>query len=284
MTDSPVLLTGGTGKTGTRIAERLARSGVRARIASRSGRSVSGQEGIRFDWAKPETYADALRGVTAIYLVAPANVANPLETMLPFLEKARRGDVRRFVLLSASSLEEGAPMIGRVHAWLRAEVPEWTVLRPTWFMQNFSEQQHLPTIRHEGKIYTATDDGRVPFIDADDIAAAAVETLTSPEPHNRNFLLTGPQALSYDDAADIIAGAAGRSVRHVKLSEAELAQRWTAAGLEPEYAAALAAMDTAIAGGSEDRVSDAVSTLTDAAPRSFQTFVAENAARWARLS
>lgn len=280
MTDATILLTGGTGKTGSRIATRLAQSGVRARLASRGGGSVVGQESVRFGWGEPDSYADALKDIEAVYLVAPSDANDPFMAMLPFLERARDGGVRRFVLLSASSLEEGGPLMGRVHAWLKAEVPEWTVLRPSWFMQNFSELQHLPSIREEGKVYTAAGDGRVPFIDADDIAAAAVVTLLSPEPYNRDFLLTGPQMLTYDGVAETIAGAAGRSVEHIKLTEAELAQRWTSHGIAPEYAAVLAAMDTAIAGGSEDRLSDAVSTLTGTAPRSFEAFAAENASRW----
>lgn len=280
MTNAAILLTGGTGKTGTRIARRLSRSGVRARIASRSGGSVAGQESVRFDWGEPGGYADALKGIEVVYLVAPSNVADPLETMVPFLEEARSTGMRRFVLLSASALEEGGPLMGRVHAWLKAEVTEWAVLRPTWFMQNFSESQHLPSIRDEGNVYTAAGNGRVPFIDADDIATAAVATLLSPEPHNRDFLLTGPQALSYDDVAETIAGAAGRSVRHVKLTEAELTRRWISHGVAPEFAATLAAMDTAIAGGSEDRLSDAVLTLTGDAPQSFEAFALENASRW----
>ena len=284
MTHTPILLTGGTGKTGRRIAERLSRGGRRARVASRSGRSIAGHEGSRFNWGEPEGYADALRGVEAIYLVAPSDATDPLGAMLPFLERARGAGVRRFVLLSASSLEKGGPLMGRVHAWLEAEAPEWAVLRPTWFMQNFSEAQHQPSIRDEDKIYTAAGDGRVPFIDADDIAAAAVAALLAPEPPNRDFVLTGPRALSYDDVATIIGEAAGRPVEHVRLTEAELAQRWRALGIAPEYAAALAAMDTAIAGGSEDRLSDAVVTLTGAAPRSFETFAAENAAGWQRRS
>ncbi len=280
MTNAAILLIGGTGKTGSRVAKRLAQSSVRARVASRSGGSVAEQEGVRFDWGEPESYTDALKGIEAVYLVAPSDTIDPLGAMLPFLEQARGGGVHRFVLLSASSLEEGGPLMGRVHAWLKAEVPEWAVLRPTWFMQNFSELQHLPSIRDEGNVYTAAGDGRVPFIDANDIAAAAVATLLSPEPYNCDFVLTGPQVLSYDDVAETIAGAAGRSVRHVKLTEAELTQRWTSHGVAPEYAATLAAMDTAIAGGSEDRLSDAVLTLTGDVPRSFEAFAAENASMW----
>lgn len=276
-----VLVTGATGKTGRRLAERLARRGVRARAASRGGAGVAGCEGVRFSWAEPESYGGALGGVGAVYLVAPTDAGEPLEAMLPFLERARGAGVWRFVLLSSSALDEGGPLLGRVHAWLKTEAPEWTVLRPSWFMQNFSEAQHLRTIRDEGKIYTAAGDGRVPFIDADDIAAAAEAALLAPESYNHDFVLTGPETLSYDDAARLIAKAAGRPLEHVRLSEAQLAGHLTRSGVGAAYAAALAALNTAISNGAEDRLSDGVSALTGRAPERFENFALENASRWA---
>ena len=155
------------------------------------------------------------------------------------------------------------------------------MLRPTWFMQNFSEQQHLPSIRDEGTIYTAAGDGRVPFVHAADIAAVAVAVLRGQAPGNRDYLLTGPQALSYDEVAALITAEAGRPVVHRRLTEQELAG-WLSerAGVPPDFAAALAAMDTAIAGGAEDRVSPDVQTVTGRSPISFKAFAAENRAVW----
>ena len=170
-------------------------------------------------------------------------------------------------------------MMGQVHAWLSKNAFEWTVLRPTWFMQNFSEQ-HLPTIRDEGTLYTATEDGRVPFIDADDIAAAAQTVLLAPEAYNRDFLLTGPELLSYDDVAEILEKVTGRSITHTGLSEADLSRRLQALGIEANYATSLAAMDSAIAQGAENRLSDAILTLSGGAPKRFERFAADNAWRW----
>lgn len=279
MAGAGILLTGGTGKTGSRIAKALAAAGVQARVASRGANSEAGAEAVRFDWADPATYGPALHGIGALYLVAPANVADPLDAMTPFLRAALDAGVRRHVLLSASSLPEGGPMMGRVHAFLRRAVPEWVVLRPAWFMQNFSEQQHLPTIQDEGAIYTAAGNGRVPFIHADDIAAAGAAALLGRVP-NGDHILTGPRALSYDEAAAIIAAAVGRPVRHQRLSEDELVRRLSEHGLPQPYAATLAAMDTAVAGGSENRITDAVQAITGRASISFEAFAAENRDRW----
>ena len=147
-----ILVTGGTGKTGRRVVAQLGDAGSSARVAAR--RPPPG--GVRFDWADPDTFGPALHGVGAVYLVAPPGEGDPLAAMEPFLRRALAAGVRRYVLLSSSFLPEGGPLMGQVHSFLRAMALEWTVLRPTWFMQNFSEQQHLPSIRDEGTIPGAT--------------------------------------------------------------------------------------------------------------------------------
>jgi len=273
-----ILVTGGTGKTGRRVVAELAARGLEARAAVRR----PPPSGVQFDWSDPDTFDPALHDIGAIYLVAPTGNGDPLAAMEPFLQRALAAGVRRYVLLSASSLPEGGPLMGQVHAFLRGAAPEWTVLRPTWFMQNFSEQQHFPTIRDEGAIYTATGDGRVAFVHADDIAAVATAALLGQAAGNRDYVLTGPRALSYDEVAALIAAVAGRPVAHRRLTEKQMAD-WLSesAGVPPPFAAALAAMDTAIAGGAEDRVSPDVQMVTGRPPISFEAFAAENSTIWA---
>ncbi len=275
-----ILVTGGTGKTGSRLAKQLRASGHHPRIASRN---PDGSNQVRFDWSDPASYTAALDEVKAIYLVAPANVPEPLAAMQPFIDRAIGNGVERFVLLSASSLEEGGPMMGAVHRYLHDHASGWFVLRPTWFMQNFSEQQHLPTIRDEQAIYSATGDGRVPFIDADDIAAAAAAALTDPAIPNGDAILTGPQSLSYDEVADILSDALGITITHYKLSEQELTERIQSGGLSRSYAELLAAMDTAIAAGGEDRLTDSVVALAGKTPQDLTGFVVRNIERWKTL-
>lgn len=281
MHDSIILVTGGTGKTGSRVATQLREKGYQARVASRKVDEFEpDSERVRFDWADASTYETALNNVSAIYAVAPENVASPLLAMRPFLDKALNHGVKRIVLLSASSLEEGGPMMGEVHAYLKQHAPEWTALRPTWFMQNFSELQHLPTIRDEGRIYSATADGCIPFVNADDIAAVATVALTRAASFNRDIIITGSESLPYDQAAVIISGIVGRPVEHIRLSEAELTARHTSMGMEQQYAKILSAMDIAIAGGSEDRVSNEVASITGKAPMRLSDFVARCREVW----
>jgi uncharacterized protein YbjT (DUF2867 family) len=82
--------------------------------------------------------------------------------------------------------------MGQVHQWLKEKATEWTVLRPSWMMQNFTEGHHFVSIRNEDRIYSATEDGRVPFVSVDDIAMAAMVALTL----NADFILTGSQPIT----------------------------------------------------------------------------------------
>ena len=272
-----ILITGGTGTTGRRISAQLAARRLDHRVATRRPKAA---HDVRFDWNDGASWSAALESVSSIYLVAPSGVAEPLPAMIPFMELAIRAGVKRFVLLSASSLEAGGPMMGAVHAWLRDHAPEWVVLRPTWFMQNLSEGQLLAPIRDQSAIYTATGVGRVGFIDAKDIAAVAVEALSQSAFASSDLILTGPAALSYDDVAKTLTDVTKNPVVHHSLSEAELSERHMAAGLPKAYATTLAAMDTSIAQGSEDRVTENVFRVTGHRPSSLEEFAVRHRAAW----
>jgi uncharacterized protein YbjT (DUF2867 family) len=268
---SDVLVTGATGTTGSRVTAVLSERGVPHRPATRSPTSA-GQ--VRFDWADRETHQEALRGVRAVYLIAPIGVPDPVRLVEPFLQEALRQGVRRVVQLSSSALPEGAPGLGAVHRLVRTLMPEWTVLRPSWFMQNFVGDHLVAQGVKSGEIITATGNGRVAFIDAADIAAVAGHALTDDTPHNTEHILTGPVALSYADAARILTRQTGRIISHRSVSAEEAAQRIAAHGVPAEFAQVLAAMDIDISGGAEDRVTDTVKAVTGRTARSFQTFAA----------
>lgn len=269
---SEVLVTGATGTTGSRVAAFLSERGVSTRLATRTPKA---RGRVRFDWADRETHADALRGVTAVYLIAPMDVPDPVPLVAPFLDEALRQGVRRVVQLSSSALPEGTPGLGAVHHLVRTTMPEWTVLRPSWFMQNFTGNHLVAQGVQNGEIVTATGDGRVAFIDAADIAAVAGQALTDDHAHNTELILTGPEALSYADTAEIITQTTRRTVRHRSVSAEEATQRIAAHGVPAEFAKMLAAMDVAISEGDEDRVTDTVERVTGRPARRFSEFAAK---------
>lgn len=276
------LITGGTGTTGSRVAAALTEQGMSVRVGSRT--PAPGTHQVRFDWTDPTTHGPALTGTDGIYLVPPIGDSAPARLMVPFLERALEAGVRRLVLLSSSAIAEGDPGAGEVHRALRQLASEWAVLRPSWFMQNFVTPGHLhvESIRTADEIVTATGQGRVAFVDADDIAAVAVRALADERPHNTAHLITGPEALSYADVAEALSKVTGRAIRHRPVQVAEFRERLTAIGIPEAFARMLAAMDDAIAHGSEDRVDPAVQRLTGRPARAFADFAAEHAPEWDR--
>ncbi|MEV7602150.1 NAD(P)H-binding protein [Kitasatospora sp. NPDC089797] len=268
------LVIGATGTTGSRVTARLAARGHRVKAASRRAAAPDGAEAVRFDWHDPATFEAALSGVDRVYLVPPVGAVEPAGTMLPFLERARAAGVRRAVLLSSSAIPAGGPATGRVHQALPELFEEWAVLRPSWFMQNFTgDHAHAQSVRADGLLLTATGEGRVAFVDADDIAAVAVHALTDLRAPDTDLVITGPEALSYTDVAAILGDVTGRAVVHRQLTSEQLVERLTAVAVPAEFAALLAAMDRAIAEGAEDRTTDTVRRLTGRPPRSLRALV-----------
>ena len=188
-----VLVTGGTGKTGSILAELLRGQGVPVRVASRTP-AASEPDAIRFDWSDPRTHPAALRGMDRVFLVPPVESVDPLPLVGPFLAEAQRLGVRRMVLLGSAIVLPNAPSALELASRVRAQ-PGWAVLRASGFMQNFLSPHPLgERIRRHGEIRTAAGEGRVGWIDTQDVAAAACALLADPvvgPDDRRDYLLTG---------------------------------------------------------------------------------------------
>ena len=197
---TPILVLGGTGKTGRRVAERLLARDLPVRIGSRTGEP-------RFDWEDRSTWAPALDGVGSVYLSYYPDIAVPgaVDTVRAFAELAVRSGARRIVLLSG----RGEPEAERAEQAVRATGAELTVLRSTWFMQNFSEDYMLEHVL-SGEIRLPGGDVPTPFLDIDDLADVAVAALTDDRHIGRLYELTGPHSLTFDDTAAILSAASGR--------------------------------------------------------------------------
>ncbi|AKQ69395.1 Oxidoreductase [Myxococcus hansupus] len=280
-TGARALVIGAAGNTGRHIVSRLTELGIPVRAATRQGKPTGHPlaDAVRFDWAEATGHDAALEGVDRMYLIAPATDADPAALMLPFVERARAHGVRRAVLLSAAVVAEGTPGLGVVHQALRERMPEWAVLQPSWFMQNFVNPGHHlgAAILKDGRMVTATGKGRVGFVDARDIAEVAVRALTDARAHDTAHVITGPRALGYDDIADILTRVTGRPVRHHAVSTDEAQRFMEASGIPASYARFLAQLEDAIRKGVEDRVTDTVSRVTGREPRAFEAFARAHA-------
>ncbi|KAK0243276.1 hypothetical protein EDD85DRAFT_322719 [Armillaria nabsnona] len=270
-----VLITGGKGKTASRLARLLKDENKPFLVASRSGGDPTDEfPSCRFDWLDATTYAipwSKAKEITSVYLVPPL-VLDMVPPMKAFIDYCREKGVKRFVLLSATVVEPGGPAAGKVHEYLARIGVDYCVLRPTWFMENFSELHRKP-IKPEDKIYSAAGDGKVPFVSAEDIAAVAFRALVDPQSHNTDHFIRGPELLSYDEVAEILTGILGRKITHVKLTQLEMVNLFTkATGMPKEYADMLALMDVQLAKGVEETLDDTVLRITGRPPIQFSTF------------
>ncbi|WP_063726601.1 NAD(P)H-binding protein [Streptomyces sp. RTd22] len=272
------LVLGATGKTGRRVAARLRLRGTPVRAASRSSRT-------RFDWSDPGGWDAALRDVAAVYVVAP-QVPGPVHE---FVARAEAAGVRRLVLLSGHGADTwgdstfGLDMRSAEDA-VRGSALEWTVLRPSNFAQNFDEDVfHAPLAAGE----LALPAGAVPepFIDVEDVADAAAAVLTEPGRHaGRIYELTGPRALTFGEAVELISRASGRPLTYRRISPAEYAATLVGEGLSEDDAHHVAEMFVMMERGLIAATTDDLAALLGRAPRTFEDYVVRAAAAgaWGR--
>ncbi|OZI07322.1 NmrA family transcriptional regulator [Siphonobacter sp. BAB-5385] len=227
---NPILVLGGTGKTGHRIVERLQAQGFPVRIGSRHNQPA-------FDWYDPTTWPAVLNGVEVVYISFQPDLAIPeaFDSIHSFVEKAVQAGVRRLVILSGRG-EEAAERCEQIV--MNAGV-EWTVLRASWFHQNFSESFFLEGIQ-QGQLVLPVADVREPFIDAEDIAEIAVAALTQPQHTGRVYELTGPRLLTFAEAVQTIARYADRPIRYDSIPLPLYLSALEDLGTPPEMVALLA--------------------------------------------
>jgi uncharacterized protein YbjT (DUF2867 family) len=266
---------GATGKTGSRVASRLASHGLPVRTAARSGADV------RFDWDEAGSYAPALSGVDRVYLIGPVMRTDFASQVAAFLDLSEAAGVQHVTYLSAYGIELAPPEGGMRSVeldLLDRQSLTHSILRPAWFMQNFSETFLKPI---DGAIVVPTGDGAEAFIDAEDIAAVAAVTLADPDAHaSAAYCLTGPEALTVAEAAAILNGVSGQAIAHIDPDRDAWVAGAVASGVPADYGAVLRTLTETIAAGHGSRPNDDVQTVTGAAPASFAEFARRTAAAW----
>jgi uncharacterized protein YbjT (DUF2867 family) len=271
-----VLVTGGTGQTGRVVTDLLHRRGVDVVVASRhhpGERLTPGVRHLRFDWADVATQDEALRDVSSIYLLPPPLEADPVDVVDRFLRRARDAGVRRAVLLNSSAFPLRASGLHAVRLTVQ-QMPEWSVLLASGFMQNFlGTHPTAIAIRERHEIVAAAGDGRMGWIDAADVAAVAAELLTRAGHDNREHVLTGPEALSYDDLAATIVAEWDLPVRYRPVTAAERTAQLIDAGLPQTFVDVLVGADVLTASGAENRVTTKVAQLVGRDATSFAEFL-----------
>ena len=265
---SPILVIGSTGKTGRRIVQRLSEKGQAVRKGSR-------QSDPPFDRGDQSTWDAVLDGVTAAYISYAPDLAIPgaTDAIRAFVEGAVGHGVRRLVLLSGRGEEEAQ----RCELIIQRADIEWTVVRASWFCQNFSEGAFLDMVL-AGEIALPAGEVGEPFVDADDIADVAVAALTEDGHDGQVYELTGPRLLTFAEAVDEIACATERAIRYVQIPPEAFAAGVAEAGLPEDIAWLLDYLFATVLDGRNASLGDGVQKALGREPRDFSDYARETAA------
>ncbi len=264
----PILVLGGTGKTGRRIVQRLQDRDIPVRIGSRSAQPA-------FDWQDRATWNAALEGVSAAYISFYPDLAVPgaVGAVRSFAELALSKGVNRLILLSGRGEEEAQ----QAEDVIKNSGADWTILRASWFFQNFSESFLLDAVL-SGTVALPVGDIGEPFIDADDIADVAVAALTEEGHEGQLYELTGPRMLTFSQAITEIAQARGEPVRFEQVTPEQYSDALEQALLPEDVIALVMYLFTTVLDGRNEYVCDGVERALGRAPRDFTEYAKDAAA------
>lgn len=278
------LVIGASGTVGSALVAELSRRNLPTVAATREPSRHTFPEGVEkvvFDYADDASVRLALAGVDGMFVLAPPGMEHQVERWGSLFAHAKAAGVRHVVLMTAKGAGEDTPH-GQGEATLKASGLGWTLLRPTFFAQNFATYSG-ETIRREGAFYYPAGEGRAAFVDVRDIAAVAAQVLVDPGAHaGKSYELTGPAALSMSEVAEELSGVLGRTIRYVDPGEEGYRKALESNGLPP----ALAGMFTylyavVVKNGWAAGTSDDVANVLGRAPTSFAQFARDNALAWA---
>jgi uncharacterized protein YbjT (DUF2867 family) len=263
-----ILVIGGTGKTGRRIATRLEALGHNVRIGSRIATPA-------FDWHRPEGWEAALKGMDKVYITYQPDLAVPgaLEAIEQLVKESKRANVKKLVILSGKG-EREAQLCEQVviHSGL-----DYTIVRASWFNQNFSENFLLEPVL-EGVVALPQAEAQIPWVDTDDIAEVATKALTEDIHNGQIYELTGPRTLTFKDAVAEIAKASNRDITFIPISIQEYAEGMGKAGLPEDFIWLIEYLFTEVLGNPElAEVSNDIEKVLGRKPIDFSEYVAATA-------
>ncbi|WP_274425193.1 SDR family oxidoreductase [Chelativorans sp. YIM 93263] len=267
-TGNPILVIGGNGKTGSRVTRRLEAQGVPVRIGSRSAMPC-------FDWNDRSSWEGAIDGVRAAYVTYYPDIALPgaVDAIAAFTSLAVGNGVKRLVLLSGRGEKEAQ----KAEQVVMTSGAEWTIVRASWFAQNFSESFFLEGIL-AGEVVFPRDDVPEPFIDADDIADMVVAALSEERHVGQLYEVTGPRMLTFREAIAEISSAACRDIRYVPVTvEDYAAELRTYDDIPPEFVELLELLTREVLDGRNTYITDGVQRALGREPRDFSDYARRTA-------
>lgn len=262
------LILGGTGKTGRRVAERLSIKGYETRIGSRS--SIPS-----FDWNNEKNWDASLKGVTAAYITYSPDLAMPgaADAIQAFINLAKLHDVKRLVLLSGRG-EEEAQVCERI---VQSSGLEWTIVRASWFNQNFSEGAFIDMVL-EGNIILPAGEQVEPFVDVDDIADVVVAAFTEDNHNEQIYEVTGPRLMSLGDIASDLSNATGREITYIDVPHEAFVSEVADSGAPKDVVWMLDYLFSTVLDGRNANLTDGIQRALGRPPKDFADYARDAAA------
>lgn len=274
---SKILVIGATGNVGAILVRELVAAGEQVKAASRGATPVAGAEAVRFDHGDPSTFAAAFEGVDRTYVLVPSSDLNITKVLLPIIEAATAGGVKVVMQTALGVDADDSTPYRQAELFLERSGTPFVIVRPTWFSDNF-HLSWLAGIKAQGVIAVPAADGKSSFIDVRDIAGSAAAALRTDRFDGKAFNLTGPEAQTYFEAAEILSKVAGQPIHYQAVDDQTFTSILTGAGLPADFAAYMASLFHPVREGWTGLITGDVETLTGKAPRSLATYAADHAA------
>ena len=257
-----ILVLGATGKTGRRVADRLAAKGVPTRRGSRSATPA-------FDWNDERSWDPCLQGVKAVYINYPSDlpVANAPDAIRAFVDRAKAAGVLRIVLLTGRGEQVG---LASERAVRRGGL-DWTIVRSSWFNQNFSEGGFADLVE-DGQLILPAGDRREPFVDLDDLADVVVAALTETGHSGKIYEVTGPRLMTFTDVASDLSKALGRKVTYVAVPHDSFVANMSESGVPADVVELMDYLFGTLLDGRNAYLADGVVRALGRAPKDFSAF------------
>ena len=284
------LVTGATGTNGRKVVKLLLAAGEQVRAAVRDPDKAkdladAGAEVMKFDFADAASIPKIFDGIDSAFLLTPLPGPGQ-DPVSDAIAAAKAAGTKHLVRLSALGAEPDSDLaLARAHAAndqkLKDSGLSWTVIQPTFFMDNFVNFSG-DTIRADGAFYGAAGDGKTAYVSSDDIAAVITETLRAPDAHNgKVYVLTGPEALDNNAAADIIGKALGKPVKYADLEPEQLAAGMKSQGVPDFMVETLVGLEAVKRNGWAEATTAAINDVTGNEPQTLAAFMQANKARLA---